>query len=258
MKRAATLGCGIVAILVVASAAVGSLATWHVIASQHASGDYADTVVSGAVDHPEQQIAVRVTAIPNQHVTGNWNIVCSKGYGAGSKSGSFSGQTPLVHAMTLPMSSPDSCTAAGGAQLDKGGQPTVSIVVGSPSPSTTGTGKNETGLSGQIDAYVAYAEKLGKTVSACSNRACIASVLNTYIAKTETIRTTVNLAGAGSGLCHSKASKTSSDLGAAEKLASRLRASILQETDNTSLAHQSGGKLGVSIVDLASFNVTCG
>jgi hypothetical protein len=97
------------------------------IDTKTASGDFATTIASGTVEHP-RSIRVRVTASPTQRVTGNWTLVCSKGVGAGSKQGQFSGRTPLTRRMKLPMAGPDSCTVAAGGSLDRGGRIRVTIL----------------------------------------------------------------------------------------------------------------------------------
>jgi len=53
-----------------------------------AQGDFAICSASGNVRHPHS-IFVHVIARPGQNVSGAWTVVCSKGSGAGSKSGKF-------------------------------------------------------------------------------------------------------------------------------------------------------------------------
>ncbi len=86
-----------------------------------ARGDYAITTASGSVDNPTA-IWVKIKARPNQKAGGNWNMVCSKGSGAGSKSGNYSGVTPFVRKLKMPYSRPDSCTVAALGSLSKGGK----------------------------------------------------------------------------------------------------------------------------------------
>ena len=89
-------------------------------AQETGSGDYAVAVAAGNVDDPAA-IYVTVKSRPTQLVSGAWTVVCSKGFGAGSKSGKIHGTTSLTRALKLPMGNPDSCTASADAQLSDGG-----------------------------------------------------------------------------------------------------------------------------------------
>lgn len=96
-----------------------------------AKGDYATCVASGNVNKPTA-IYAHVLASPNQHVSGSWSMVCSKGSGAGSKSGSISGTTPVRHQLTMPYVDPSSCSVAADAQLSRSGSITVYITARVP------------------------------------------------------------------------------------------------------------------------------
>lgn len=89
-----------------------------------AQGDFAICTTSGNVRHPSS-IHVHVIARPGQNVSGAWSVVCSKGSGAGSKSGKFSGWASLKNnlrrPLRMPYKHPDSCTVAADAQLAHGG-----------------------------------------------------------------------------------------------------------------------------------------
>jgi len=89
-------------------------------AQETASGDYAIATAAGNVDDPVR-IYVRVKSRPSQSVSGAWTVVCSRGFGSGSKSGEIHGTTPLTRTLKLPMGNPDSCTASANAQLGDGG-----------------------------------------------------------------------------------------------------------------------------------------
>jgi hypothetical protein len=104
-----------------------SVALANRIGTETASGDFATAVTSGSVDHPSV-IRVKITATPRQVVDGNWDVVCSRGTGAGTKSGTFRGRSTLVRRMRLPMSHPDSCTAGAAASLSHGGKLRVTIL----------------------------------------------------------------------------------------------------------------------------------
>ncbi len=96
-----------------------------------ARGDFAVCDASGSVNHPSR-ITVYVGVHPGQHVSGSWDVVCTKGTGAGSKSGSFSGHPGTAHALRhtlkMPYAHPDSCTASADAQLGRGGRLHVWLV----------------------------------------------------------------------------------------------------------------------------------
>lgn len=92
----------------------------HDIGSCRASGDYAICVASGSINQP-LSIEVHVSSAPDQQVTGAWDMVCSKGSGAGSKSGNFHGMTTLNRKMRMPYKHPDSCDVSADAQLATGG-----------------------------------------------------------------------------------------------------------------------------------------
>lgn len=92
------------------------------IASCHARGDFAICVAGGTARRHPLIIRDHVSSIPGQRVTGAWTVVCSKGSGAGSKSGYFGGRTPVSVRMRLPYTRPDSCTASADAQLARSGR----------------------------------------------------------------------------------------------------------------------------------------
>jgi hypothetical protein len=93
-----------------------------------ARGDYAVATASGTVDNP-RRLWVKVKARPNQRVDVYWLTVCSKGYGAGSKDGDFSGLTPLRKRIGMPYRRPDSCTVSASAQLSGRGRKIIVIIL---------------------------------------------------------------------------------------------------------------------------------
>jgi hypothetical protein len=105
-----------------------SVALYRVVRVGHCSarGDFATCVASGNVNKPTV-IYASVYASPNQHVSGDWSMTCTKGTGAGSKSGTMSGTTPLRHRLRMPYVHPDSCSVAADAQLSNGGRINVTI-----------------------------------------------------------------------------------------------------------------------------------
>jgi hypothetical protein len=84
------------------------------------SGGFATCEASGSVNNPIR-IKVHVKASPNQRFTGNWTMVCSKGTGAASTSGTVSGLTPRVKELRMPFANPDSCDVAAIASLNGSG-----------------------------------------------------------------------------------------------------------------------------------------
>jgi hypothetical protein len=97
------------------------------IASKAASGDYAVALASGTARRP-RRLYVRVSAEPSQEVDGAWSMVCSRGFGAGSKSGSFSARTPVRRTLRKPMNRPDDCTVSASAQLSRSGRVRVTLL----------------------------------------------------------------------------------------------------------------------------------
>jgi hypothetical protein len=77
----------------------------------YAAGGFAICTASGTATEP-RTIHLHVKAEPNQHVSGAWESVCTRGTGVGSRSGSFSGTTPLRHTIRYPFTR--SYSAAGG------------------------------------------------------------------------------------------------------------------------------------------------
>ena len=96
-------------------------------ASCHAQGQYAICDAAGTTWHP-LSVVLHVTSSPGQHVSGAWDVTCSKGLGAGSTSGSFSGTTPYKKTLRLNYRRPDSCIVSADAQLGTGGSVRIRLV----------------------------------------------------------------------------------------------------------------------------------
>ena len=124
ITRAVMLVGGLVAVLAVTVPASASQArvdnTTVQLGSCRSSGGFATCEASGSVNNPIR-IKVHVDASPNQRFTGNWSMVCSKGTGAGTTSGTVSGLTTRVKELRMPFSNPDSCDVAALASLDGSG-----------------------------------------------------------------------------------------------------------------------------------------
>jgi hypothetical protein len=96
-------------------------------ASCHAQGDFAICDAAGNVNHP-LSVVLHVTSSPGQHVSGAWDVTCSKGLGTGSKSGNFSGTTPYKKTLRLNYRRPDNCIVSADGQLGTGGSLRVRLV----------------------------------------------------------------------------------------------------------------------------------
>ena len=136
ISRALMLAAGLLAMAAVAVPAsaspvhgrAASVARYRVVRVGHctARGDFAICTASGSVNKPTV-IYVHVYATPNQHISGAWSTTCSKGTGAGGKSGTMSGTTPLRHTLKMAYTHPDSCIAAADAQLSGSGHLVITI-----------------------------------------------------------------------------------------------------------------------------------
>jgi hypothetical protein len=94
------------ALTIVALTAAGTVraaqTALRVIGRKSASGDFAVALASGRANKPTA-LYLRVLARPNQGVDANWTLVCSRGLGAGSKSGRFSARPPMTRRLRMPM-----------------------------------------------------------------------------------------------------------------------------------------------------------
>ena len=90
------------------------------IGSCRSSGGFAICTASGSANNP-LYIRVHVKASPNQHISGAWDMTCSKGSGAGGTNGTISGTTPRAKRLRMPFANPDSCIVAADAQLSGSG-----------------------------------------------------------------------------------------------------------------------------------------
>lgn len=126
LRLAAALALGLPAAALLApgpasaSPAVTPLARIHHAGACTAQGDFAVCDAAGNAARP-LRIRVHVHARPNQHVFVSWVTTCSKGLGAGSKSGSFHAVTPVNHLIRHSYARPDSCIVSADAQLQDGG-----------------------------------------------------------------------------------------------------------------------------------------
>lgn len=124
LSRRLAAAC-VVTVCLVASATAAA-AVYKRIGSASASGDFAIALANGTAKHP---IGVYVSALatPRQRVDVNWTLVCSKGLGAGSKSGSFKTLSSAKRKLRLPTAHPDECQVSAGGSLDRGGRITVRL-----------------------------------------------------------------------------------------------------------------------------------
>lgn len=114
----AVIAMAITAVLATSAPAIASVpsARAHRFGSCRSSGDFAICIASGTAHHPGK-IRVHVGASPRQRVTVSWNMVCSRGLSAASKSGQFTARTRINRVMRHPFRRPDTCIVAAGGQL---------------------------------------------------------------------------------------------------------------------------------------------
>jgi hypothetical protein len=106
-------------IVTVTGATAAQASTWHGAGSCTAQGQYATCVASGNASRPKG-IAIYVDTGVHQWVKVYWTVVCTKGTGAGSRSGHFSVHTPATTYISHPYRYPDGCSVASDAQISKG------------------------------------------------------------------------------------------------------------------------------------------
>jgi hypothetical protein len=100
---------------------------FHIVSWKSASGDLALTATTGDAKFPAA-IDIRVLASPDQSASINWTVICTKDFGAGSKSGKLTAKTPVTKQLELPMPSPDDCILTGFAQLSRSGEVTIEFL----------------------------------------------------------------------------------------------------------------------------------
>jgi hypothetical protein len=67
-----------------------------------------------------RSLRVEVSLTPNQRVSVNWFVVCSKGFGSGTESGSFKARATARRKLRTPARNPDDCTVSASGRLDRG------------------------------------------------------------------------------------------------------------------------------------------
>jgi hypothetical protein len=126
-SRTVLLLSGFTAMAVVIVGTAAGATQLRTIGKASASGDYAIALASGQAKRPAA-IYARITSRPPQSVSGHWTMVCGKGFGAGSKSGSFKGRSPVQRRLRMPMSRPDNCTVSASGSLDRSGRIVVTLL----------------------------------------------------------------------------------------------------------------------------------
>ena len=97
-----------------------------VVATGHASGEYAIAQASGTASNPSR-LALDLAATPAQSAKVSWTLVCQEsGGGVGSKSGQSTLQLPTTSTLPLPAPS-ESCIVSANAQLSGSGTVKISI-----------------------------------------------------------------------------------------------------------------------------------
>jgi hypothetical protein len=125
-RKLAAIAAVVGATVAVASASAATLG-WHVIGSARASGDFAVASASGTANHP-RLLAVRITNSHGGSVNGFAAISCSKGFGIGSKSATYSGHSPLLKVLPIPMKNSDRCQVVASGSSMAGGTLVVQIL----------------------------------------------------------------------------------------------------------------------------------
>ena len=127
-RLAALVACGVSALCVAAESTAGD-AKEIVLVRKSASGRHAQ-VVPSAIAPRYRKIFVRVTAVPNQRVSGYWTVACQYGASGSSRdAGDVRGRTPLsVRARVAPYWPIGSCKVIGTVQLSGRGRITVELV----------------------------------------------------------------------------------------------------------------------------------
>jgi prevent-host-death family protein len=120
IQRSLALPAAAGLLLAAGSASAATASRAYRAASCTATGDYAICDAAGNATAP-RRIFVHVTSAPDQSALISWDVVCSKGDGAGSKSGQFTASTPVRQLIPHPYVFPDSCVVSAGAQLSNGG-----------------------------------------------------------------------------------------------------------------------------------------
>lgn len=119
IKRAGLVLAGVVAAASIASSASAApTAKVHHAGACTARGQYATCVASGTAYHPVTiEVHVR-SSHRGQHVSVTWSDVCTKGDGAGSRSGSYNAKTVSNRKISHPYKRPDNCSIAAEGQLN--------------------------------------------------------------------------------------------------------------------------------------------
>ena len=106
-----------------AGAASAQASTTYRAGACTARGQFATCVAGGNATRPSTMY-VHVHANAGQWVTVYWSDVCSKGTGAGSRSGHFrlwlKANRTMRHAIPHPYTRPSSCSVAADTQIHKG------------------------------------------------------------------------------------------------------------------------------------------
>ncbi len=91
------------------------------IGSCRAHGQFAICDASGNARNHPVTIVLHVRSVPDQSVSGAWDMTCAKGLGAGSSSGRYNSGTPINRILHKPYLHPDNCIVSADGQLAHGG-----------------------------------------------------------------------------------------------------------------------------------------
>lgn len=115
--------------LLAATLALAQAADARTIGTRAARGDYATAIAQGEASRPSW-LKVTITTSPRQAADGNYTVICTKGYGAGSKSGNIRGYGKFTRTLTMPMRGSDNCTISALGSLSGGGSIRVTLTAG--------------------------------------------------------------------------------------------------------------------------------
>jgi len=117
----------LVAVVALVVPAVALASGWRVIGQGKASGKFTVAAASGTAIKPVA-IQMKVTASPNIRTIAGYSLQCRKGSQRKKGIGKAGGRTPIVKAVVLPITHPDTCVVVASATLGTTTKLTVTIL----------------------------------------------------------------------------------------------------------------------------------
>jgi hypothetical protein len=107
------------------------IGTSGVIDEARRRGDFVVAQARGTIRTPTA-VRLRVSAVPKQRVTVDWQLSCFKNRQVQVGKGQYRAKTPDERQIKLPMSGAETCIATAGAQLTRhgGGRVKIAVVAG--------------------------------------------------------------------------------------------------------------------------------